>query len=166
MLIRYLKLIVIIVIISGLFASCASESISKSVKLPRINGYVNDYYNLLTNEEKENLKNILHGIFLKTGTGIAVLIVNSTYDTSIENYALKVINSMKTEKSTTAEILFVYAMDDRKLRLEVTGKSEDQLSNEICQQIVDIIIPFFKSRNYYQGIKEGIIQVQRILHQG
>jgi len=163
MLIKHLNLYTRIIIISFLFTSCTTGNISKLDELPRIIGSVNDYYNLLTKEQNEYLKNKLQSIFLQTRTNIVILIVNSTNGISIENYASQIMNSTKMEISMSPEILFVYAMDDRKLRLEVTGESELLLSNELCQQIVENIVESFKQGNYFQGIKEGIIQVQVIL---
>jgi uncharacterized protein len=161
MLSKIIKTLTISIILIGLLGNFNHID---AETLPKFNGNVNDYYNLLTKNQKDNLNKLINETRNKTGHQIIILIIDTINDMSIEDYSQKIIDKWeKKEKNTNIDLLFVFAMNDKKLRIEVGSKLVKVLTNEICTGIVDSIIPYFKEGDYYQGINESLSQVSKIL---
>jgi len=121
--------------------------------------YVNDQATVLTMEQRADLAKMLADHNRK-GPGIMTLLIlhKLPLDASIENYAFAKINegaSSLSEKSS--RILIVVAMENRKLRIETAESVWVILPNEYLKQVIDdIMIPQFKQRQYFAGIRAGI----------
>jgi uncharacterized protein len=155
---------IIVPLLSILLISCISDNKVLLNTFPKFHGYINDNYKLLSDEQSKDLSLIMNNIFLKNNIQMSILIIDSTHNLSIEEYSLKICKLWGLGgKNTDKGILFLFAMEDKKLRLEVSSELETILPDDKCQKIVDSIIHFFKQKNYYNGIYDEVLQVSNII---
>ena len=124
-------------------------------------GYVNDYTNTLSVETKQALESKLRENNASTTNEIAVVMVGSTGDESIEEYATKLFESWKvgTAKNDNG-VLFVIAKDDHKMRIEVGYGLEGALPDLLAKDILDTkVAPAFKQGDYDKGVTDGAFAI-------
>ncbi|WP_294737703.1 YgcG family protein [uncultured Flavobacterium sp.] len=122
-------------------------------------GIINDYSDVFSIYQIKELSNILYDYDLETTRQIVVVTIDdiSGYD-DIQKYATDLGNEWGVG---TAEkdngLVIVLSIPLRKLAI-ATGSGVDHiLTDEICKSVIDnIIIPEFKTRKYYDGVKKGI----------
>ncbi|EMN67489.1 TPM domain-containing protein [Leptospira interrogans] len=126
--------------------------------IPILRNPITDITSILTDKQKAQLTNRLISFETKKGSQIAVLIVGSTGEWSIEEYAVKVFE--KTElgrKGIDDGILIVVAIQDHKTKIEVGYGLEGIIPDVIAKRIIEeFMIPNFREGNYFQGISDGI----------
>lgn len=122
------------------------------------NGYANDFTGTLTPEQLSTLNSQLATYQTTSGNEIAVAVVNNLGGDSIENYA----NSLFREwgigsKETNKGVLLLVSIEDRKMRIEVGYGLEGILTDLGTYRIqTDIISPYFKEQQYFEGIQAGV----------
>lgn len=130
--------------------------------LPEYKNYVNDFTEKTVSQEfldKENAK--LKAYDEKTSNQIAVAIIDTTKPLTIEEYSIKLAEKWKpgTEKKDNG-ILMTFAMNDRKMRIEVGYGLEGDVTDLESKIIIDDhITPLFKEKRYEEGIDAGIDQL-------
>lgn len=120
-------------------------------------GFVNDYANILSKENKDQLESQLSSLNAKSTIQVAVVTVNSLDNETIESYAVKLFEEWGIGNSGKDDgVLFLIAPNERKVRIEVgyglEGVLTDAQSNGIIQKIV---LPEFKAGNLPKGIVDG-----------
>jgi uncharacterized protein len=93
-----------------------------------------------------------------TGRQVFVLTVQTTGSRSIDEYAVDVFQKWKAgQKNVDDGVLFVIAVADRKMRIEVGYGLEGILTDAICSRIVhDIVAPQLRKGEYGGGIHSGV----------
>lgn len=124
-------------------------------------GYINDYANLLSKSEKQNLENKLSNFQKETSTEIAVVIIDSLQEDTIENFAVQLFEDWNIGTKTNDNgILLLIAIEDKKLRIEVGYGLEGSLTDLQSGQIIrHTLTPAFQSGNYYTGIDTATNQI-------
>jgi uncharacterized protein len=124
-------------------------------------GHVNDYTNLLSSSEKENLENKLTSFKNETSTELAVVIINSLEEDTIEGFAVQLFEDWGIgTKENDNGVLLLIALEERKLRIEVGYGLEGALTDLQSGQIIrNTLTPAFKSEEYYTGIDKAINQI-------
>jgi len=76
-------------------------------------------------------------------------------------YSLRVEEDWKLgRKNSNDGVLFVVALTDRSMRIEVGYGLEGALNDAISKRIIsEIIIPYFKQGQIYEGINKGVSQI-------
>jgi uncharacterized protein len=130
--------------------------------IPAPTGYVNDYANLLTAEQAKTLDDQLKQVDEKTGNEIAVAIVNTVGDDTIEEFAVRTFEEWKIGKEDKDNgVLLLVAKDDRRLRIEVGYGLEGTITDAKAGSIIrNQISPRFAEGNYNAGITAGLAQLQ------
>ena len=121
-------------------------------------GFVNDFANVLTAEQKTTLEQTLVQNEKSTGNEISVAVVSSLGGDTVENYAEKLFKEwgIGKEKQDNGALLLV-AIEDRKMRIEVGYGLEPVLTDAISSWIIrDNLTPKFKEGKYYEGITAGV----------
>ncbi len=87
-----------------------------------------------------------------------MLIVPTTRPETIEQYSIRVAEQWKLgRKGVDDGALLLVAKDDRALRIEVGYGLEGVLPDVVAKRIIeDIIVPRFKSGDFYAGIDTGV----------
>src|SRR5690242_4312610 len=148
----------LLIIIGLLFSLCASAQIDKVVpKRPSPPRLVNDYTNTLTPYQITALENKLVAYDDSTSNQIAVVIIPTTGDYSVEEVGLEIIRRWGVgNKDRNNGIVLLIAKDDHKLRIEVGYGLEGAVPDITAKSIIENEIrPAFKEGNYYRGIDQG-----------
>lgn len=132
---------------------------------PTLNRPVVDSNNFLSESVKVNIEETIQSLY-QSGSGpqIAVLVVASLDDRSIEEVAEQVFNSWGLgSKSKDNGVLFLVAIEDRKMRIEVGYGLEGLLTDYQSAQIITNIKPYFKNEEYGEGIHEAVKQIATLI---
>lgn len=126
--------------------------------VPRLVARVTDLTGILAVEQKGLLEAKLAAFEREKGSQIAVLIVPTIKPESIEQYALRVVESWKLGRRGSDDgALLLVAKEDRKLRIEVGYGLEGALNDATAKRIIsETISPRFKKGEYYAGIDAGV----------
>lgn len=126
--------------------------------LPKQTGYVSDYAEMLTREQRQLIGDKLDAFEKKSGVKIAVVTVSSLEGKNIEEYARQLFAEWRVG---TKGILFLIAPNEAKLRI-VTGASVRRRSipDARADEIMDtaILVPY-RSGNKPQAILDGVIAI-------
>lgn len=101
----------------------------------------------------------------KTGNQLAVLTIRSLAGNDIADYANKVARAWGVgNKQANNGALFVAAIDDRKMRIEVGRGLEPMLTDLQADQIIrQKIRPYFQQGDYANGIRTGVTSMIAVI---
>lgn len=144
---------------------CWSLVAAAQVPVPPLKGHVTDQTGTLTAEQKASLEQTLTAFEARKGSQLAVLVLASTAPEEIEPYALRVAEQWKLgRKKVDDGAILVVAKDDRTLRIEVGYGLEGALNDLTSKRVIsEIILPRFKSQDFYGGITAGVGQIIRVI---
>lgn len=122
--------------------------------IPARKGFVTDIPGILKAEEISILQKSLSQFEQSNSVEIAVVIVDSIKPyKSIEELAYELGEKWEVgKKNYNKGIVFVVAIKDRKIRIEIGTGISHLISDEIAGNIIDSIIPDFRHGQYYDGI--------------
>lgn len=128
------------------------------LEVPKLTRRVTDLAGILTPEQISSLEYKLSKFEEETTNQIAVLIIPSLEGESIEDFSIRVVEKNKLGQAGKDNgVLFLIAVQDRKMRLEVGYGLEGILPDALCDQILrNVVRPKFRQGNYYAGIDAGI----------
>lgn len=132
-----------------------------SLDIPPLKGPVNDYAQLLTGNEAQELNDYLYSIDQNSDLQIAVLTIPSLENESIEDYSIRVAEQWKIgKKGKDSGIILLIAAQDRRVRIEVGYGLEGLVTDAQASRIIrSVIAPYFKNRAYGKGILLGVKNV-------
>jgi uncharacterized protein len=148
----------ILLILSLLFSLVASAQIEKVIpQRPNPPRLVNDFTGTLTSEQVTALENKLVAYDDSTSTQVAVVIIPTTGDYSVEEVGLKIIRDWGVGgKEHSNGVVLLIAKDDRKIRIEVGYGLEGAIPDVTAKSIIDNdLTPNFRDGNYYRGIDQA-----------
>ncbi|WP_350287893.1 TPM domain-containing protein [uncultured Croceitalea sp.] len=126
---------------------------------------VHDYINLLSSPQKSNLEQKLVRYADSTSTQIAVAIISSTKGEDI-NY----LGAQWGQKWGIGQadedngVLVLLAKDDRKIAISTGYGVEAFLTDFMSKRIIEsVIIPEFKTGDYYSGLDKGTDAIFQVL---
>ena len=131
---------------------------------PERNGFVNDFENLLADEEVKFLENLLDYYKKTSNREIVVITIDSIPSNSdFKQYAILTSNNWKIGESTDGNGLTVLLSKKlRKIRISTTDKTRYYLPDEFVKKVIDeIMIPEFKNDRYNDGILLGLNELIR-----
>ncbi|HEB1085041.1 TPA: YgcG family protein, partial [Escherichia albertii] len=128
--------------------------VAQQMAVPELRQQVTDITGTLNTSEQQSLTQQLQDITHKTQAQVAVLIVPSTGDDTIEQYATRVFDSWKLgDKQRNDGILLLVAREDHTVRIEVGYGLEGVVTDLRAAKIInDILIPAFKSDDLMGGL--------------
>ncbi|TSC52517.1 MAG: uncharacterized protein LiPW41_287 [Parcubacteria group bacterium LiPW_41] len=139
--------------------------ISFSQIVPKMQGRVNDYVNVLSSSTKEKVEQMLKTHEDSTTNQIAVLSIESLEGYTIEQVGEKVANEWKlgTKKNNNG-VLFVFAMKEHDARIEVGYGLEGPLPDAICSSIIrNEFAPEAKNGNYDLAVEKTVVAIQKAI---
>jgi uncharacterized protein len=146
----------LLIILTALFSFCAGSAqmgkiISTRPSPPKL---VNDYTNTLTPQQKEALEAKLYKFDDSTSNQIAVVIVESTDNYSIEDAAIELGRTWGVgNKEFNNGVVILVAKADRKITIQTGYGLEGAIPDLTAKSIIDNdITPNFKQGNYYRGL--------------
>lgn len=131
------------------------------VPVPALTSPVTDLTHTLTADQASALENKLRSFEQHKGSQIAILIVPTTKPEVVEQYSMRVVEAWKLgRKGVDDGALLIIAKDDHAVRIEVGKGLEGALPDVIASRIIrNVIIPEFRSGQFYDGINDGIDDV-------
>ncbi|MCW5911334.1 MAG: TPM domain-containing protein [Cyclobacteriaceae bacterium] len=120
--------------------------------------WVHDEANVLSPATKARLEAMLQAHRDSTSNQVAVLIVSSLDGEDINGYAVRVFEAWKLgQKGKDNGVLFLVAMQDRQMRIEVGYGLEGVLTDALSSRINrNEVAPYFRQGNYEAGIQAGV----------
>jgi uncharacterized protein len=135
------------------------------VAVPPLTGRVVDQTGTLSSSDVASLTQTLKSLEARKGSQIAVLIVPTTGEETIEQFSIRVAEAWKIgRKKIDDGALLVIAKHDRHLRIEVGYGLEGALTDATTRRIIDEdITPRFKSGDFAGGVAAGINRIIRVI---
>jgi uncharacterized protein len=135
---------------------------------PELTGYVNDYAGILTPQGKAQLEAKLSQLEKDTTAQVFVATVKSLEGDDIQDYANRLFEKWKIgQKDKNNGLLFLVALDDRKMWIEVGYGLEPIITDARAGRIRDDdVIPSFKEGKYEEGIVAGVNTIEGYIRNG
>ncbi len=128
--------------------------------IPDPTGYINDYENIFTDNQKIILDSLLKAFDKQNTIEIAILTLDSSQTTALEfdDLVLKIAKKWGVgKKNKDNGILIGLSSSLRTMRIQNGFGIEKVLTNEYTQKIINIYcIPQFKKGDYFEGTKQCI----------
>jgi uncharacterized protein len=144
---------------------CLSFAAAADVAVPPLSGRVVDQTGTLSGGDIAALTQTLQDLETRKGSQIAVLIVPTTDQETIEQFSIRVAEAWQIgRKKIDDGALLVVAKNDRRLRIEVGYGLEGALTDATTKRIIDEdITPKFKSGDFAGGISAGVDRMIRVI---
>jgi len=125
---------------------------------------VNDFGDFLGYTERNNLETQLISYRKRTGNAI-VIITLSSLPFSIKETSLQYFNKWGIgDWFDNNGVLLLVSRYPRRVRITTGSGIDDILTDNDCQRIIDeTIVPSFKERMFYTGLKEAVDNIEAIL---
>jgi uncharacterized protein len=163
------RLCIRLLLIMQLLLACSFAHAQNFVAVPPLQGHVNDLAGMLTATQRSTLENVLTEYETRTGSQIAILLIDSTAPEAIEQYSIRVADAWKLgRKGVDDGVILLVAKNNppalRRLRIEagrgVQGELTDAQSKRILQ---DVIAPHFRQGDFYGGLTAGVSVITALL---
>jgi len=129
-----------------------------ALQVPRYQGYVNDYADMISPETRGQLERALQSFDLSDSTQVAVLIIESLEGDNLEDFSIRVVDDWQIgQRGRDNGVLLLIAEKERKMRIEVGRGLEGVLTDLAAGRIIDnVITPLFKDGRYDEGVAAGV----------
>ena len=146
------KILFILSLAVSFFASAQIDKVTP--RRPSPPKLVNDFTNTLTREQIIALENKLVAYDDSTSNQIAVVIIPTTGDYSVEETGLEIIRRWGVgNKDKNNGIVLLIAKNDHKIRIEVGYGLEGAIPDVTAKSIIDNdLTPNFRNENYYRSL--------------
>jgi uncharacterized protein len=164
---RFLLSLVLALICALLLLPLGTALVSAQ-NFPDYQGFVNDYAGLLSPQVKAQLEAKLTQLQKDTTAQVAVVTVKSLEGDTIEDYAVRLFEKWGIgQKDKNNGVLFLVALDDRKMRIEVGYGLEPVITDGRAGRIRDNdVLPSFKKGDYEGGIVAGVNSIEDYIRKG
>src|SRR4030043_68 len=131
---------------------------ANALNVPKLQGYVNDYADMMSPSAKAELENELRAFEQTDSTQIVILTIPSLEGEVIEDFSIKVADSWKIGQAGKDNgIIFIVAKQDRKMRIEAGRGLEGKLTDLMAGRIIDLVVkPRFKRGDFDGGFIAGV----------
>ncbi len=139
-------------------ALCLATAAAAEVKVPALQGRVNDYARVLNSSQVADLDAELAQFERATSNQIAVLTVPSLGGEDIEGFSIRVAEAWKIgQKGRDNGVLVVVAPAEHRARIEVGYGLEGALPDAIASRILrEKMTPAFRDGRFYEGLRDGV----------
>lgn len=128
-----------------------------ALEVPELTGPVVDEAQFLSRDAHAAMENALQNFYQTEGIQFQVLIIDKLVDESIEGYSIKVVDQWKLgKKGDDRAALFLIALDDRKMRIEVGRGLEGSLTDLSTHRIIEEVKPYFQKNDFDNGVALGL----------
>ncbi len=128
-----------------------------------IDGFVNDYADILTYEQELQLQQIATDLYDAGQVQYAIVTINSLEGQDIESYSLNLAQGNLGDGERNDGLLLLVSVEDRKYRFEV-GRGIEYILNDAKVGRIGryALVPNFKQQQYFEGIYEASTQIKQI----
>ncbi|MCX6001896.1 MAG: YgcG family protein [Chloroflexi bacterium] len=164
---RLLPLLVLAACLA-VIATPMADVLAQEPNFPEYQGFVNDYAGLLSPAVITQLEATLTQLEKDTTAEVAVVTVKSLEGDDVDDYAVRLFEKWKIgKKDKNNGVLFLVALDERKMRIEVGYGLEPIITDGRAGRIRDNdVIPKFKNNDYEGGITAGVASIEKYIRDG
>lgn len=136
----------------------AAPAFAQLLPVPELQQRVTDTTDTLDADTQARLTKALAGLEQRKGAQIAVLMVPTTGDEDIAQYAVRAFEQWKLGRAAVDDgILFLIAKDDRRLRIEVGYGLEGAVPDLLAGRIIrEQVAPHFQQGDFAGGVEAGV----------
>jgi uncharacterized protein len=132
--------------------------------LPQPTNYVSDFAGVLSPTTLVELNRLCRQVDLQAHAQIAVVTVKSLDGEPIENFATALEDKWKVgKKGTDRGLLLIFAIDDRKYRVEVGYGLEGILPDGRVGDIGRQIVPYLQRNDYDSAVTVAVQQIAGVI---
>jgi len=129
-----------------------------------IDHYVNDYSNILTKSEINQLDIVLKEIYDSGKGEAAILIVDTTDGEDMQGFSFRHADGELGDPELNNGLLITVALQDRSYFIQVGRGLEPYLPDILVGRIGrEIIVPNFQKEDYFTGIYESTVAIRDIV---
>ncbi len=145
-------------ILALLFLLIGWISSAAAIEPPELRRYVTDLAGVLSPGDVDAIEQLLRQYDDSTSNQFVVLVVSSLEGESLEDFSMRVAEKNRIgQEGKDNGLLFLVAVNDRKMRFEVGYGLEPVLTDAATSMIIsEIVAPQFRSGNYARGIFDGM----------
>lgn len=134
---------------------------SQAFEPPSFEPNVVDHAQVLSAQEKQSLNDAIQEIRKEADVWAAVYLLKDLAGVSIEEAAEKTFRKWQLgEKGKDNGILLIFAIDNRRARIEVGYGLEGSITDIHAKRLLDdVILPDFKNAHYAKGLMSGLYSV-------
>lgn len=145
-------------LLAALLLCLAGAPAWSAATVPVLHRHVTDQTGTLTPEQVAQLEARLVALEQKKGSQVAVLMVATTGDQSLEGYSLAVAEAAQLGRAKTDDgLLLLVAKDDRKARIEVGYGLEGVVTDALSSRVIrEYLAPKFRANDYFGGISDAV----------
>ncbi len=136
-----------------------------AVAVPKLETRVTDLAGTLTAPQRDALESKLRDFETKRGSQVAVLIVPTLGEETIEEFAGRVTDEWKLgRKGLDDGVLFAIAMKERRTRIHTGRGVQGTLTDALSKRIVsDLVTPHFRNGDFAGGIDAGVDAITKAI---
>lgn len=158
----------------AIFGPVTAANAVDILPIPDDNYYISDSLNYISRPDASKLAVQIADIKEKYDVQTGVVIIDSTHEQSIENYAFDTAIAWGLEEASTTNpnvyegngVLVVVAADDRRIEVYAAAGLSERLSSEQATMIQsEIIAPLLTEGNYPSAISEGLTVEAQIFNE-
>lgn len=157
----------ILLMVFCLVLTACGQTKEENSNLPKPKGFINDFENLLTDQQEEYLDSLITDYEKQAKIEIAIVTIDSSMTSAetFDNYTLELANYWGVgKKDLDNGVLIGVSSTLRRIRIQNGFGIEEILSDEETKKIIDaFFIPNFKNGDYFEGIKLGTIEIMEKL---
>lgn len=122
-----------------------------------------DLTGTLSAQQQQALANKIADIDSRTGTEVAMLMVPTTGEESVQSYSWRVAEAWKPgHEGINRGLVVVIAKNDRKSFLQVGRGLDQAIPSEQATQLAKNMSPFFRKGQYYEGLDKDLDDVSAL----
>jgi uncharacterized protein len=143
----------------------AEPASAGSIAVPELQSPVTDLTGTLDSGTITALKQRLLALQQRKGSQIAVLMLPSTGEESIEQFATRVFEQWRLgRKGIDDGVLVLIAKDDRRMRIEVGYGLEGAIPDVVASRIIrEEMVPAFRAGDFAGGIERTVGKLERLI---
>ncbi len=131
-------------------------------KYPQAVGNINDYAEVLSQDDKTNLEALVNSVLEQTGAAFAVAIVPDTGDDDLLGYSVGLYEEWGLgRKGEDKGLLVLVSVEGREVRAEVGYGLEHIITDARAGDCLDQMMPYFEEGQYGKGIYSGLLHAAK-----
>ncbi|MCK5072688.1 MAG: TPM domain-containing protein [Bacteriovoracaceae bacterium] len=128
-----------------------------AVEIPKLTGSVVDNAGIFRSGEYSVISSAIRNYYQKTGVQFQILTMNSLKGESIDVFSIRLAEKWRIGKKGGSGVIILAALKDRKIRIEVGGGLEGELTDVFCSRIIrQLMAPQFKKGQYAIGFAAAL----------
>ncbi|MCA9672979.1 MAG: TPM domain-containing protein [Myxococcales bacterium] len=128
-----------------------ARDLERRIDLPALDGAVIDRAGVIGSDIKAHIARDIAAHQRERGVGIKVLLVRTTGQTPMRAYALAAARAWGASRSRR-RVLCVLAIDDRRVRIEVSNALRSQLPDREVAAVIARVGPLLRQRQYGKAV--------------